>query len=88
MTSFGDLPPHPQTHTQNKILKFILKCSDGNKENAAPEERFNKLVLKARELASQGQVRKALELNKTALKLFYSEKVERRISKMEVGLIF
>ena len=46
--------------------------------------RFNTLVVKAKQLARDGYVSKALDLNKKALKLFNNEKLIRRIKKMEV----
>ena len=51
----------------------------------ASQLRFNKLVTKAKDLAREGYVRKALELNQKALKIYHSEKLARRIAKMEVG---
>ena len=70
---------------------------DADKENAVPrvdsrdalsqEDRaqFNELVLKAKQKASQGQIRVALELNQRALKLCPSEKLAKRIKKMEAS---
>ena len=55
-----------------------------NEVSAGPKANFNKLVVKAKQLAREGYVSKALELNKKALLLFNNEKLVRRIKKMEV----
>ncbi|XP_067685649.1 DNA excision repair protein ERCC-6-like isoform X2 [Haliotis asinina] len=47
---------------------------------------FNKLVTRAKKLASHGQVERALEFNKRALKIHYTEKLAKRIKKMEAYL--
>ncbi|XP_046557088.1 LOW QUALITY PROTEIN: DNA excision repair protein ERCC-6-like [Haliotis rubra] len=47
---------------------------------------FNKLVTRAKKLASHGQVDRALEFNKRALKIHYTEKLAKRIKKMEAYL--
>lgn len=49
--------------------------------------RFNKLVVKGKELASQGKVKLALECNKQALAIYQSEKLLKRTEKMEVELV-
>ena len=48
------------------------------------QQRFNDLVMKAKQLAIEGKVKDAVEMNRTALAIFYSEKLHKRIQKMEV----
>ncbi|CAH1801782.1 unnamed protein product [Owenia fusiformis] len=57
--------------------------SDGSDKSMV---RFNKLVVKAKEYASKGDVAKALALNQEAIKLFPSDKLAKRIAKMEAYL--
>lgn len=47
-------------------------------------QKFNKLVKMARQLAQDGKVREALELNKQALTIHHHDKLAKRIAKMEV----
>ena len=47
-------------------------------------ERWQKLVTKAKNLAKEGHVRKAIEITKKALSIHHSEKLEQRLKKMEV----
>jgi hypothetical protein len=61
-----------------------------NKENDDPDEvdqqRFNELVMKAKKLIGEGNIEDALKLNKKALSICYSEKLAKKIKKMEVIL--
>ncbi|KAK3606703.1 hypothetical protein CHS0354_012907 [Potamilus streckersoni] len=50
------------------------------------QQQFNMLVTKAKKKASEGHIREALELNKKALKIHSSEKLQKRIIKMEAYL--
>lgn len=66
-----------------------VKTSGSESEHEQEDKiRFNKLVKKAKYLAQDGQITKALELNKRALAIHYHEKLARRIAKMEVSLVF
>ena len=51
------------------------------------QEKFKSLVKRAKQYASEGQVHDALKLNREALGLCYSEKLQHRIKKMEVSII-
>ena len=44
-----------------------------------------KLIKKARQHAEDGHIERAIFLNERALKLQYSEKLQRRIEKMKVS---
>ncbi|KAI0242666.1 DNA excision repair protein ERCC-6-like [Lamellibrachia satsuma] len=59
----------------------------GSEAGGGAKARFNTLVVKAKQLARDGYVSKALDLNKKALKLFNNEKLIRRIKKMEVSTV-
>ncbi len=50
------------------------------------QSRFMKLVTRGKELTAQGQVKLALQVNKQALAMYHSEKLARRIAKMEVSV--
>lgn len=50
------------------------------------QEIYNQMISSARQMVNEGQVRDALELNKEALKINYNEKLEKKISKMEMYL--
>lgn len=50
------------------------------------QEKFNKLVTRAKKLISDGQVREALKMNKEALEIYHSEKLAKKITKMEVRI--
>ena len=52
--------------------------------SAAMNQNFNKLVLEAKQLASDGRIADALKLNRLALKIRHSEKLAKRIDKMKV----
>ncbi|XP_033746944.1 LOW QUALITY PROTEIN: DNA excision repair protein ERCC-6-like [Pecten maximus] len=79
-------------------LSSRVKEDSDTKENVKPrtesqedlghdeQVKFNRLVTKASQLASEGQVRMALELNKRALKIHHKDKLVRRIQKMEAYL--
>lgn len=78
---------------------FFLRREDVDKENAPPREdarnnlsdedreKFNSLVLKAREFAKEGDIQKALKYNQRAYSICKSEKLAKRIEKMEVCYI-
>ena len=65
------------TEMQNTLL-------GGEDAGGGKKARFNSLVVKAKQLARDGYVSKALKYNKQALQLFDNEKLVRRIKKMEV----
>ena len=50
------------------------------------QRKYNDLVMKAKTLATNGSIREALECNKKALAICFSEKLNKRIQKMEVIL--
>ncbi|XP_050410492.1 DNA excision repair protein ERCC-6-like [Patella vulgata] len=50
------------------------------------QEKYNKLITKAKKYTGEGQVRNAMEMNKEALKICYSEKLAKKIAKMEAYL--
>ena len=52
------------------------------------QEKFQSLVKRAKQYASEGRVHDALKLNREALGLNYSEKLQHRIAKMEVSIIY
>nr|XP_022343269.1 DNA excision repair protein ERCC-6-like isoform X3 [Crassostrea virginica] len=47
------------------------------------QRKYNDLVMKAKTLATNGSIREALECNKKALAICFSEKLNKRIQKME-----
>lgn len=49
------------------------------------QRKYNELVMKAKRLATDGMIKEALECNKKALKICFSDKLEKRIQKMEVN---
>ncbi|XP_060593445.1 DNA excision repair protein ERCC-6-like, partial [Ruditapes philippinarum] len=65
----------------------LSKSSGENKENDDPDEvdqqKFNELVMKAKKLIGEGNIEDALKLNKKALVICYSEKLAKKIKKME-----
>ena len=70
--------PHPQHQAMEPM---------GSRLSDEEQARFNKLVVKAKELASQGHVKHALELNQRALTLHHSDKLAKRVAKMEVRIL-
>ncbi|KAL3857452.1 hypothetical protein ACJMK2_012122 [Sinanodonta woodiana] len=62
------------------------KSSMKNEINEEDRQQFNMLIIKSKKKASEGHVREALELNKKALKIYSSEKLKKRILKMEAYL--
>ncbi|XP_046330563.2 DNA excision repair protein ERCC-6-like [Haliotis rufescens] len=69
-------PPRKDSHPSS---------SDGDHQ-VDEQVMFNKLVTRAKKLASHGQVERALEFNKRALRIHYTEKLAKRIKKMEAYL--
>ncbi|XP_053376504.1 DNA excision repair protein ERCC-6-like [Mercenaria mercenaria] len=65
----------------------LSKNLDDNKENDEPTEfdqqRFNELVMKGKKLIGEGRIEEALKLNKKALRICYTEKLAKKIRKME-----
>ena len=59
-----------------------------NKADISEEDkaRYNKLVSKGKELTHQGKVQQALECNKQALAIYRSDKLAKRVRKMEVNV--
>ncbi|XP_062566324.1 DNA excision repair protein ERCC-6-like [Saccostrea cucullata] len=59
----------------------------GNSQLGAPsvdqQRKYNDLVVKAKKLATEGKISEALEYNKKALAICFSDKLEKRIQKME-----
>jgi hypothetical protein len=49
--------------------------------------KFNDLVTKAKQLTSEGDIQNALKLNKEAYGIYATEKLGKRIKKMEVSEI-
>ncbi|XP_069136028.1 DNA excision repair protein ERCC-6-like [Argopecten irradians] len=82
---------------KNSLSSRAIEDAD-TKENVKPRHmseeelthdeqvKFNRLVTKASQLAADGQVRMALEMNKRALKIHHKDKLVRRIQKMEAYL--
>ncbi|XP_060070138.1 DNA excision repair protein ERCC-6-like [Ylistrum balloti] len=83
---------------KNDLASSVKGETSDTKENVNPRKgsqddlghddqvKFNRLVTKASQLAADGQVRMALELNKRALKIHHKDKLVRRIQKMEAYL--
>ncbi|XP_061162866.1 DNA excision repair protein ERCC-6-like [Saccostrea echinata] len=61
--------------------------SSSSSQSGAPsvdqQKKYNDLVVKAKKLATDGKIREALECNKKALAICFSEKLKKRIQKME-----
>lgn len=54
------------------------------KEKSDVMEEYNKLVQEAKQLIGEGKVKAALDLNRQALKICHSDKLAKKIAKMEV----
>lgn len=50
------------------------------------QEKYSRLILQSKELVSQGNVEEALKCNQTAYKLCPSEKLQRKIQRMQVSI--
>ena len=61
-----------------------MKSEHGLSE--ADQQKFNRLVSKSKQLASEGEVKMAIELSQRALKICHNEKLVKRIAKMEVHM--
>lgn len=61
------------------------KLSSGVGPLEEDKQRFNRLVTMAKKLVDEGQVREALNMNKRALKIFNSERLAKKVTKMEVS---
>ena len=48
------------------------------------QEIYNQMISSARQMVNEGKIRDALEINKEALKIYYNEKLAKKITKMEV----
>lgn len=78
--------------TWHSTSLLLLPCFGGSSrkmtsiESLSLEERekFNQLVVKAKEVSGRGNVRQALSLYKEAQEIYPNEKLTRRIQKMEV----
>ena len=46
--------------------------------------RFNELIKRGKQYVGEGKIEEAVKCNKKALKISYSEKLARKIKKMEV----
>jgi hypothetical protein len=52
------------------------------------QRKYNQLVVKAKKLATDGNIKEALVYNKQALSICFSDKLQKRIQKMEVILYY
>ncbi|CAC5377538.1 ERCC6L [Mytilus coruscus] len=71
-------------HSPNEDIKPNTKKTPGKSQNVENEqEKFNKLVLEAKQLIGDGKVKAALDLNRQALTICHSEKLAKKVAKME-----
>ncbi|XP_021364793.1 DNA excision repair protein ERCC-6-like [Mizuhopecten yessoensis] len=80
--------PSSPVKDEDSESKENVKPRTGSQDDLGHDDqvKFNRLVTKASQLAADGQVRMALELNKRALKIHHKDKLVRRIQKMEAYL--
>lgn len=68
---------------------FIIFLPTSDESPPSPDEadyeRFNKLIRRGKQYVGEGRIAEALECNKKALQISYSEKLARKIKKMEVN---
>lgn len=71
-------------------IYFNVWSIDYDNEDDGPndiaQQRFNELIMKAKRLIGEGRIEEALKLNKKALEICYSEKLAKKIRKMEVQI--
>lgn len=72
-------------HGSNEDVKpSEMKTPGKSQNNQNDQEKFNKLVMEAKQLIGDGKVKAALDLNRQALTICHSEKLAKKVAKMEV----
>lgn len=62
----------------------MFDFSEETAEDEDAYQRFNELIKRGKQLVGEGRIEEALKCNKKALKISYSEKLAKKIKKMEV----
>ncbi|XP_071180986.1 DNA excision repair protein ERCC-6-like isoform X1 [Mytilus edulis] len=71
-------------HGSNEDVKpSEMKTPGKSQNNQNDQEKFNKLVMEAKQLIGDGKVKAALDLNRHALTICHSEKLAKKVAKME-----
>ncbi|VDH97717.1 DNA excision repair protein ERCC-6-like [Mytilus galloprovincialis] len=71
-------------HESNEDVKpSEMKTPGKSQNNQNDQEKFNKLVMEAKQLIGDGKVKAALDLNRQALTICHSEKLAKKVAKME-----
>ncbi|XP_052074016.1 DNA excision repair protein ERCC-6-like [Mytilus californianus] len=65
------------------IKPSVTKTPGKSQNNQNEQDKFNKLVLEAKQLIGDGKVKAALDLNRQALTICHSEKLAKKVAKME-----
>ena len=87
--------PELDTHVKSELRDGLpikretpaARSGSDSSPSLSDQVRYNNLIAKAKRLTSEGQVAEAMQLYKKALKLSYSEKLVKRINKMEVSSV-
>ena len=69
------------------VVIYVKKNSDSRSTCELSEDDqdiFTALIKNAKQRTTEGNIKDALDLYKQALKMYYNEKLERKIHKMEV----
>ncbi|XP_064613220.1 DNA excision repair protein ERCC-6-like [Liolophura sinensis] len=70
----------------SETTRVRLPSGEEKDVSHSDQARFNKFITKGKQLANEGRIREALDLNRQALKIYHSEKLAKRIAKMEAYL--
>lgn len=61
-----------------------IEINNIHEPNKDDQKIFNKLVMEGKRLVGEGKISQALAVNKRALQICHSEKLSRKVAKMEV----